>query len=126
MVQCTYKYLRIDQRLYKKRTNAGLLQYPLNARGDGFQTCSASSSGPGCAIGAYDWLDFAIGTDTGESVRRPSAVNGIYGGRPTEGIIPLTNVIPLSAYEDTAGAMARDPYLFQKIITNWFAFTASR
>ena len=54
-------------------------QYPFNPRGDGWLTCSASSSGGGCAIAAYDWLDYAIGSDTGSSMRRPAAVAGVYG-----------------------------------------------
>lgn len=32
-------------------------------------------------MGAYDWLDFAIGSDTGGSVRGPAAVVGLYGNR---------------------------------------------
>lgn len=54
-------------------------QYPFNPRGDGWLTCSASSSGGGCSIAAYDWLDYAIGSDTGSSMRRPAAVSGTYG-----------------------------------------------
>ncbi len=53
--------------------------YPFNPRGDGWLTCSASSSGGGCSVAAYDWLDYAIGTDTGSSMRRPAAVAGVYG-----------------------------------------------
>jgi len=39
------------------------VHYPFNPRGDGYLTCSGSSSGGGCAIAAYDWLDFAVGTE---------------------------------------------------------------
>jgi hypothetical protein len=53
--------------------------YPFNPRGDGWLTCSASSSGGGCSVAAYDWLDYAIGSDTGSSMRRPAAVSGVYG-----------------------------------------------
>ena len=53
--------------------------YPFNPRGDGWLTCSASSSGGGCSVAAYDWLDYAIGSDTGSSMRRPAAVSGTYG-----------------------------------------------
>ena len=53
--------------------------YPFNPRGDGWLTCSASSSGGGCSVAAYDWLDFAVGSDTGSSMRRPAAVSGVYG-----------------------------------------------
>lgn len=54
-------------------------QYPFNPRGDGWLTCSASSSGGGCAVAAYEWLDYAVGSDTGSSMRRPAAVAGVYG-----------------------------------------------
>lgn len=54
-------------------------QYPWNPRGDGWLTCSASSSAGGCSIAGYDWLDFAIGSDTGLSMRVPAAVAGVYG-----------------------------------------------
>jgi Asp-tRNA(Asn)/Glu-tRNA(Gln) amidotransferase A subunit family amidase len=41
---------------------------PFNPRGDGYQDPSSSSSGSGASMGAYGWLDYAIGSDTGISV----------------------------------------------------------
>ncbi|KAK7408490.1 hypothetical protein QQX98_009357 [Neonectria punicea] len=41
---------------------------PHNPRGDGYQTSSGSSSGSCAAVGAYPWVDFAIGSDTVESL----------------------------------------------------------
>ncbi|TVY81362.1 Glutamyl-tRNA(Gln) amidotransferase subunit A, partial [Lachnellula suecica] len=75
---------------------AGWVDYhsPFNARGDGYMDPSSSSSGPGAGIGAYSWLDLALGSDTGGSVRNPAQVNGAYGNRPTHGISPLSNVMP--------------------------------
>ena len=43
-------------------------QAPWNPRADGYQSPAGSSSGSGAAIGAYDWLDIAIGSD---STRNP-------------------------------------------------------
>ena len=43
-------------------------QAPWNPRADGYQSPAGSSSGSGAAIGAYDWLDIAIGSD---SMRNP-------------------------------------------------------
>jgi hypothetical protein len=40
---------------------------PWNPRGDGLRSPGGSSYGSGAAAGAYDWLDFAIGTDSGSS-----------------------------------------------------------
>ena len=96
------------------------VQYPFNPRADEWLTCSASSSGPGCSMAAYDWLDYAIGSDTGSSVRRPASVSGIYGNRPSQGMITLERVQPLGAAQDTAGVFARDPYAFAYFTRHWY------
>lgn len=44
---------------------------PFNARADGYQSPNGSSSGSAAAIGAYDWLDVAIGTDSMPVVKGP-------------------------------------------------------
>jgi hypothetical protein len=86
---------------------------PFNARGDGYQDPSSSSSGPGSGMGAYPWLDIAIGSDTGGSIRNPSQVNGCFGNRPTHGLVSLDGVMPLSPLLDTAGFLTRDPDMWQ-------------
>jgi hypothetical protein len=86
---------------------------PFNARGDGYSDPSSSSSGPGAGIGAYQWLDLALGSDTGGSIRNPSQVNGCYGNRPTHGLVELTNVMPLSPLMDTAGFLTRDAEIWK-------------
>ena len=95
--------------------------YPFNPRGDGWLTCSASSSGGGCSIAAYDWLDYAIGSDTGSSMRRPAAVSGTYGQRPSQGMITLERVVPLGGATDTAGVFSRDPYKWIKFSKAWYS-----
>ena len=94
--------------------------YSWNPRADGYLTASASSSGSACAIAAYEWLDFTIGSDTRGSVRKPAALVGVYGIRPSHGSMDLTGVVPLSEEMDTAGFFARDPQLFYKIASEWF------
>ena len=94
--------------------------YSWNPRADGYLTASASSSGSACAISAYEWLDFAIGSDTRGSVRKPAALVGVYGIRPSHGSMDLTGVVPLSEEMDTAGFFAREPQLFYKIASEWF------
>jgi aspartyl-tRNA(Asn)/glutamyl-tRNA(Gln) amidotransferase subunit A len=49
----------------------------------------------------------AIGTDTGGSIRLPSAINGIVGIRPTYGRVSNAGIIPLAWSMDTAGPMTR-------------------
>ncbi|RMY48038.1 hypothetical protein D0865_08325 [Hortaea werneckii] len=79
------------------------LHCPFNPRADGYQDPSGSSTGPGAGIGAYDWLDIAVGSDTGGSMRGPAGAQGIYGNRPSTGAISMEHVIPLTPTLDTAG-----------------------
>ncbi|KAL4890301.1 amidase signature domain-containing protein [Aspergillus ambiguus] len=95
-------------------------QYPFNPRGDGYLTCSASSSGGGCSVAAYDWLDAAIGSDTGSSIRRPAAVSGTFGNRPSQGIISMEGVAALNWAQDTAGVFARDPISWSRFAKAWY------
>ncbi len=76
---------------------------PFNPRGDGYQDPSSSSSGSGAASGSYPWLDLTLGSDTGGSVRGPAQVQGLFGNRPTHGLVPLTGVMPLAPQMDTPG-----------------------
>jgi aspartyl-tRNA(Asn)/glutamyl-tRNA(Gln) amidotransferase subunit A len=69
-------------------------------------TPGGSSSGSGVAVAAR-LAPWAIGTDTGGSVRLPAAFCGITGLKVTIGRIPVTGIIPLSASLDTPGPMAR-------------------
>ncbi|KAI5480637.1 amidase signature enzyme [Pseudohyphozyma bogoriensis] len=93
---------------------------PYNPRGDGYQDPQTSSAGSGSAVASYDWLDFAIGSDSGGSVRDPAAVGGTYGVRPSHGAISLTGVMPLSSPLDTAGFLVRDPHAFGVIAKAWY------
>ncbi|PYH94503.1 amidase signature enzyme [Aspergillus ellipticus CBS 707.79] len=90
---------------------------PFNPRGDGYQDPSSSSSGAGASIASYDWLDLALGSDTGGSIRGPAEVQGIYGSRPSHGLVELDHVMSLSPVLDTAGLLTRDPYLWDKANT---------
>ncbi len=73
-----------------------------------------SSSGSASAV-AGGLVDFAIGSDTGGSVRAPASFCGIYGIRPTHGRIPLDGVCPLAPVFDTCGWFARDAELLARI-----------
>lgn len=65
-----------------------------------------SSSGSAVAV-AVDDADVAYGSDTGGSIRVPSACCGISGLKTTHGRIPLDGVFPLAPSLDTIGPMAR-------------------
>lgn len=85
-----------------------------NPRGDGYQDTSSSSAGAGAGTASYAWLDVSLGSDTGGSVRGPSQVQGLYGNRPSHGLVSLANTMPLSPVLDTAGLLARDPVVWKE------------
>jgi amidase len=66
-----------------------------------------SSSGSASAV-ACGLADFALGTDTGGSVRVPASNCGIWGLRPTHGRVSVAGVMPFSPTLDTVGVLARD------------------
>lgn len=65
-----------------------------------------SSSGSGAAV-ASRLVPCAIGSDTGGSVRIPSAFNGVVGFKTSTGRIDATGVVPLARTYDTIGPLAR-------------------
>jgi amidase len=85
---------------------------PINPRAP-VRIPGGSSSGSAVAVSA-GLTDFALGTDTGGSVRVPSAYCGIFGFRPTHGAVPVDGVIPLAPSFDTVGWMARDPDVLKR------------
>jgi amidase len=80
----------------------GLTVNPYNTGRD----VSGSSSGSAAAVAA-DFAAFALGTDTGGSVRAPANVAGLVGLRPTLGLTSRGGVIPLSLTFDTTGVLTR-------------------
>jgi len=70
---------------------------------------AGSSGGTGAAIAA-SFAQFGLGTDTGGSIRGPSAANGIVGLKPTHGLLSRDGIVPLVLSFDTGGPMARSVY----------------
>lgn len=73
-----------------------------------------SSSGSASAV-SNSLCDFALGTDTGGSVRTPAAYCGLFGIRPTHGRISLEKCQPLCESMDTCGYFTRDAETFVRV-----------
>lgn len=73
-----------------------------------------SSSGSASAV-SNRLCDFALGTDTGGSVRAPASHCGLYGLRPTHGRVSLAGAMDLSPSLDTCGWFARDAGTFARV-----------
>ena len=73
-----------------------------------------SSSGSASAV-SHGFVDFALGTDTGGSVRVPSSYCGLYGIRPSHGRVPVEGVVPLAVSLDTVGWFANDPDILRRV-----------
>lgn len=79
---------------------------PPNPRAPG-RISGGSTSGPTTAVAAGE-ASVALGTDTGGSVRVPAAYQGLWGIRPTHGVVPDRGLLPLAPSFDTVGWLARD------------------
>src|SRR5207253_8792187 len=79
---------------------AGPVQNPRRA---GF-SAGGSSSGSAAVVAAGE-VDMAIGGDQGGSIRIPAAYCGVYGMKPTHGLVPYTGVFPIESTLDHRGPM---------------------
>ena len=86
---------------------------PTNPRAPG-RVAGGSSSGSAAAV-AGELVDFALGSDTGGSMRIPASFCGLFGIRPTHGRISLDGMLVCSPEYDTAGWFARDIDLFSRV-----------
>ncbi|MCC6777431.1 MAG: amidase [Hyphomicrobiales bacterium] len=86
---------------------------PINPRAPGrIPGGSSSGSASAAAAGA---CDFALGSDTGGSVRVPAAFCGLYGIRPTHGRVESAGMMAMANTFDVAGWLAAAPGVFRKV-----------
>src|SRR4051812_48878149 len=88
---------------------------PANVRAPG-RSSGGSSSGSAAATAAGA-CDFALGSDTGGSIRIPAAQCGIYGMRPTLGRIDVSGVMAMAPSFDVPGWFASGPGVLRKVGT---------
>ena len=97
----------------------GKTRNPHNAE----HTPGGSSSGSAAAVAA-GMVPLALGSQTNGSVIRPAAFCGVYGFKPTHGLIPRSGILKLSRALDHVGVFARtldDVALLTETLVGWDA-----
>lgn len=78
---------------------------------------AGGSSGGSAVATALDIVPFALGTDTGGSIRQPASFNGVVGVKPTYGTVSRYGVIAMASSTDTVGCLTRDVADAEQIMT---------
>lgn len=104
----------ISEEFFFSLTGASLhYGVPLNARARG-RVPGGSSSGSASAT-ASNACDFAMGSDTGGSVRIPASFCGLYGLRPTHARVDMTGAMDMAPSFDVGGWFANAPGIFKRV-----------
>ncbi len=102
-----------DELAFSMNGNNAHFGAPING-GAPDRISGGSSSGSASAV-SNKLVDFALGTDTGGSVRAPASHCGLVGLRPTQGRVSLEGCLDLSPSFDTCGWFARDLPTFARV-----------
>jgi len=86
---------------------------PVNPRAQGRLPGGSSSGSASAAAGGA--CDFALGSDTGGSIRIPASFCGLYGLRPTHGRLDLTGAMAMAPMFDVGGWFSSVPSVFRKV-----------
>ncbi|KAH7409280.1 amidase signature domain-containing protein [Cadophora sp. MPI-SDFR-AT-0126] len=109
---------------------------PTNPRGDQHLDPNCSSSGSAASVAGYEWLDYAVGSDSEHipflqrlvptfspsglgSMTGPAAACGIFGVRPSTGILSNDGALPVSVHLDTPGCFTRSITDLASITSRW-------
>ena len=114
---------KLDQLAYSLIGNAGEGVAPLNSRYPGRFT-GGSSSGPAAAVAA-GLTEAGLGTDTAGSIRVPAAACGLFGFRPTHGLVCIRGVLPLAPSFDVVGVLARRAAVLVQVVDVLLASSAA-